>query len=61
MVQNILRPLQEAGVNIVRFEIHFHIQGQGLDGTIKRAAHIMLLESQPFVRHFFTVNKQYFE
>lgn len=26
MVQNLLRPLQEAGTNIVRFEVHFHIQ-----------------------------------
>lgn len=53
--------MQDADVNVVRFEVHFHIQGQGLDGTIKRAAHIMLLESMPFIRHFFTVNHRYFE
>ena len=61
MVQNLLRPLHDAGVNVVRFEVHFHIEGQGLDGTIKRAAHIMLLECLPFIRHFLTVNMQYFE
>mmetsp|Transcript_4715 Transcript_4715/g.9606 ORF Transcript_4715/g.9606 Transcript_4715/m.9606 type:complete len:114 (-) Transcript_4715:63-404(-) len=61
MVQNLLRPLQEAGTNIVRCEVHFHIQGRGLDGTIKRAAHIMLLDSLPFIRHLLSNNSHYFE
>ena len=30
------RPLQESGANVVRFEIHFNVQGTGFDGTIKR-------------------------
>ena len=37
MVENLLRPLQAAGTNLVRFEVHFHVQAKGLDKTIKRA------------------------
>ena len=28
---------QMSGTNLVRFEVHFHIQAKGLDKTIKRA------------------------
>jgi hypothetical protein len=61
MVNNLMRPLQEANVNVVRYEVHFDVQGTGLDGTIKRAAHIMLLESLAFIRHFVSMNRDYFE
>lgn len=61
MVNNLMRPLQEANVNVVRYEVHFDVQGTGLDGTIKRAAHIMLLESIAFIRHFVSMNRDYFE
>jgi len=27
----------------------------------KKAAHIMLLESLPFIRHFISMNRDYFE
>ena len=36
MVNNLLRPLQDNNVNVVRFEVHFNVQGTGFDGTIKR-------------------------
>ena len=42
-------------------QVHFHVQGRGLDGTIRRAAHIMLLESVPFLRHLAVVARPYFE
>ena len=42
-------------------QVHFHVQGRGLDGTIRRAAHIMLLESLPFLRHFAAVARPYLE
>jgi len=61
MVENLLRPLQMSGTNLVRFEVHFHIQAKGLDKTIKRAAHIMLLDSLPFIQHFVSINRGYFE
>lgn len=61
MVDNLLRPMYDAGTNLVRYEVHFHVEGQGLDGRIKRAAHIMLLESLPFIRHLVAVNRKYFE
>eukprot|EP00802_Teleaulax_amphioxeia_P016967 Tamp_17106.p1 GENE.Tamp_17106~~Tamp_17106.p1 ORF type:complete len:301 (+),score=57.98 Tamp_17106:74-904(+) len=61
MVNNLMRPLQEGNVNVVRYEVHFNVQGTGFDGTIKRAAHIMLLESLPFIRHFVSMNRHYFE
>ncbi|EKX34163.1 hypothetical protein GUITHDRAFT_155823 [Guillardia theta CCMP2712] len=61
MINNILRPLQESGSNVMRFEVHFNVQGKGLDGTIKRAAHIMLLDSFAFIRHFIAINRHLFE
>ena len=32
-------------------QVHFHVQGRGLDGTIRRAAHIMLQQNLPFLHH----------
>lgn len=48
MVCNVMKPLLARGCDVVRLEVHFHLTGRGLDSTIRRAAHIMFLESVQF-------------
>ena len=43
-----------------RYEVYWKI-GASLDAAIKRTAHIMFLDSIPFVQMFLGLNRQYLD
>ena len=73
MVSNLMKPLLSRRCSLLRLEVgggclavnsqlmlwqvHFHVSGRGLDSTIRRAAHIMFLESTQFSRALVSVLK----
>jgi hypothetical protein len=59
MVNNLLRPLQQT--ELVRYEVFFNLHGKGIDNAIRRAAHIMFLESIPFIQMFVGLNRRFFD
>ena len=59
MVNNLLRPL--CNTELIRYEVFFNLHGKGLDNAIKRAAHIMFLESIPFIHMFVGLNRRFFD
>ena len=51
MLQNIIQPMQEKGVNVVRYTVE-HTLATSTNSLIGRAAHIAMLEDEKFVEKF---------
>ena len=51
MLQNVIKPMQEKGVNIVRYTVE-HTLATSTNSLIGRAAHIAMLEDEKFVEKF---------
>ena len=52
MVRGLLEPLMHSDTLLLRIDVSFGIKKMNLDSAIGRTAHILFLESAPFLRMF---------
>jgi len=61
MVRGLLEPLMHSDTLLMRIDVSFGIKKVNLDSAIGRTAHILFLESAPFLRMFVHLYGGYFE